>query len=60
MESAIQELDETSYWLELLVESKLVKEARLANLRDEADQLLRIMVASVKTAKRSRTIKKEM
>ena len=51
MQSGLQELDETGYWLELLVDGKLVKPARLSNLQDEANQLTAIFVASVKTAK---------
>ena len=51
MQSGLQELDETSYWLELLVEGNLVKAERLQSLQDEANQLTAIFVASVKTAK---------
>jgi four helix bundle protein len=50
----IQELEETSYWLDLLAESVEVKASRLAELRQETDELLAILVASVKTAKRGR------
>ena len=53
-ESAVQELDEPSYWLELLVEANLVTPKRLGALLAEADELTAIFVASVKTAKRSR------
>src|SRR5262245_43354069 len=52
IETAIQELDETLYWLELIVGSQLVKAARLAALQAEAHELLAILTASVKTAKR--------
>ena len=52
LESAIQELDETSYWLELLVEGGLVAPAKLSLLLKEAEELTRILVASVQTAKR--------
>jgi four helix bundle protein len=55
MESAVQELDESSYWIELLVEANLVTAKRLGPLLTEADELTAIFVASVKTAKRSRT-----
>jgi four helix bundle protein len=48
----IQELDETSYWLDLLAESGEIKATRLAELRKETDELLAILVASVKTARR--------
>jgi four helix bundle protein len=51
LETALQELDETTYWLELLAESKIVSARRLAPLRKEADELMRILVACVKTIK---------
>jgi four helix bundle protein len=44
-----EETDETLYWLELLVESKIVPAARLAPLQDEIGQILAMTVASVKT-----------
>src|ERR1041385_2977089 len=37
LEGALQELDETGYWLELLVESKIVSEKRLGDLQKEVD-----------------------
>jgi len=51
MEISLQELEETSYWFELLAESGVVPEARLADLRKEADELTAIFVASINTAK---------
>ena len=54
VEVALQELDETIYWLELLCESEIVAEARLTGLKDEAEQLMKILVTSVKTAKKNR------
>ena len=48
----LQELEETDYWLELLVDSGIVLEARLADLRDELNELTAILVSSVKTAKK--------
>jgi four helix bundle protein len=51
MEGGLQELEETTYWLELLVDSEIVQAARLADLQHEADELTAIFVASVKTAK---------
>lgn len=51
MQSGLQELDETSYWLELLIGGSLVKADRLKSLQDEANQLTAIFVSSVKTAK---------
>lgn len=52
IESVIQELDETKYWFELIVGSRLLKEARLTRLQAEASELIAIFTASVKTAKR--------
>ncbi len=49
----LKELDETAYWLELLVESDIVPTARLADLRDETDQLLAIFTTVAKRAKTS-------
>jgi four helix bundle protein len=51
MEGGLQELDETTYWLELLVDSEIVPSARLVDLQREAEELIAIFVASVKTAK---------
>jgi len=47
-----QELDETILWLELLVEAQIVPANRMAALCTEADELLRIIVASIRTAKK--------
>lgn len=51
MESSLQELDETSYWLELLVEGEIVKADKLKDLQIETEELTAIFVSSVKTAK---------
>lgn len=51
---ALQELDETSYWLELLVESGIVKPELLTDSQKETDELIAIFVSSVKTAKSNR------
>jgi four helix bundle protein len=47
------ELDETLLWLELLTESGTVKEDRMADLHREAEELLKIVVASLRTKKRN-------
>src|ERR1043166_8071856 len=41
IEVALQELDET-IWLELLTESGIVPEARLTNLKSEAEELMKM------------------
>jgi len=52
--SAMQELDETGYWFELLVEGGVVAPAKLASLRGEVDEMLAIFYASIRTARRKR------
>ena len=47
----LKELDETAYWFELLVESSIVPNAKLVDLRDECDQLLAIFTTISKKAK---------
>ena len=49
-----EESDETLYWMELLVESKKVKAAVLADLIREASEILAITVASINTARARR------
>jgi four helix bundle protein len=46
-----EETDESLYWMELLVESNLLSLGRLADLMKEADEIVSIIVASVKTAR---------
>ena len=54
MEVAIQELDETMYWLELMIDAEIVSARRLEPLLTEANELMSILVASVRTIKRRR------
>ncbi len=51
LEVALQELDETEYWLELLIESGIVPSRRLQKLLQETEELTAILVASVRTMK---------
>lgn len=44
VESATQELEETLYWLELIVEGEILPARRMMSLTDEAEQLMRILV----------------
>jgi four helix bundle protein len=46
-----EEADEAIYWIELLIESELVRRSRVADLLDEADQLVAIVVSSIRTAR---------
>ena len=55
LEGGLSELEETAYWLELLDKAGIVDAGRLQPLRDETNELLRIFVASVNTAKREQS-----
>jgi four helix bundle protein len=50
---AIEEADETLYWMELLIEAGIVNEENLKPLMLEANELVAILTASVKTARGS-------
>jgi four helix bundle protein len=54
-----EEADESVYWTELLIEGKIVKENLLENLMDEGNQILSIVVSSIKTLKEKRNPKSE-
>ena len=52
METVIEEADETLFWLEMMEESKImIDDFGLMNLKVEANELVSIFVASVKTVK---------
>jgi len=54
METALQELDETDYWLDLMLAAKVGPQPSTEELIRETNELIAIFTASVKTAKRRR------
>ncbi|MCC7478341.1 four helix bundle protein [bacterium] len=54
VEVALQELDETMYWLELLLDSGNATSEAVLPLMKETDELCAILTSSSKTAKSSR------
>ena len=50
---SLREIEESAYWLELLVESGVVSMEKLAPLRQECDELTAIFVTILKRAKTS-------
>ena len=50
MQSALQELDETEYWFEMLTDSDRVPRERMTDLMAEVNELIAIFVASIKTS----------
>ncbi|MBC8115174.1 MAG: four helix bundle protein [Candidatus Saccharimonas sp.] len=47
-----EEADESIYWLELLVDGKIVKQELLVELLKEANEITAMVVSSIQTAKR--------
>lgn len=54
IESGLQELEESIYWLNLLIDCGIVKKEKLVGLCQEANELAAIFVASVRTVKKRR------
>jgi four helix bundle protein len=46
-----EEADECLYWMDLLIESRIVERELASKLMSEADELVSIVVASIKTAR---------
>jgi len=55
-----EEADESMYWMELLIESGQVKENLLTDLLDECNQIVSIIVSSIKTSKQRRDPKSQI
>ena len=49
-----EEVDESIYWLELFNEVLEYQDTEIARLKKEGEELLAIMVASIKTARKNR------
>jgi len=49
-----EEIDESIYWMELLLESGIIQLRDIEALMKEANELLAITVASIKTARKNR------
>ncbi len=50
---AIEEADESLYWMELIIESGLLLQEQLASLSKEGNEIVAILIASSRTAKRN-------
>jgi len=46
-----EETDESMYWMELIMEAGIMGESLVSDLYQEADEILAMVVASIKTAK---------
>jgi len=52
IECGLQELDESVYWMELLLDAEIVPAARMRELLREAEELISTFASSAKTMKR--------
>lgn len=50
---ALKEAGETSYWLKLLFRARFLEEQMFVSLYQDCDELIRILTASIKSAKNS-------
>jgi four helix bundle protein len=48
--TVIEEVDESAFWLEMIIESDLLRKELIYSLLDEANQITAIMVSSKKSA----------
>jgi four helix bundle protein len=56
MGGALQEIEETAYWLELLIKGNIVPAKRLDDLYHETNELTAIFYSSIKTAKKPKRL----
>ena len=49
-----EEADETAFWLELIMDSGILKLERVSHLHQEAEELTAIFTASGRTAKKGK------
>lgn len=56
MGDCLKELEETAYWLELLVESGTADQKNVAAVRKECDELIAIFVTIIKKSKKEKSI----
>lgn len=49
-----EEADESIYWIEILVEAEIIKNGKADSLLKEANEILAMTVASIKTARKNK------
>lgn len=55
LDIVLEEADETLFWMELLTEAGFISEVRISQLMAEADEIVAMTVASLKTLRAKRT-----
>lgn len=52
IDGALQELDESVYWMNILIDTGIVKASKLKDLMDESEQLIAILVTMANRIRR--------
>ena len=60
LQIALKEANETEYWLELFFESDIIDRQMYDSLHSELNELISLLVSSIKTAKTNINNKKQM
>ncbi len=47
-----EECDESAYWMELLIEADIMTKSRVSSLLEEANEILSMIIASIKTSRK--------
>ena len=50
---ALKEASETSYWLVVLHKANFLEEKLFNSLKEDLDEIMRLLIASIKTAKKN-------
>jgi four helix bundle protein len=53
LSTTLEETDESAFWIEMLVDTGMVRRQRVTSLQEEANELCAIIVASRKTARKN-------
>ncbi|UPT67526.1 MAG: four helix bundle protein [Sphingobacteriales bacterium JAD_PAG50586_3] len=50
---SLKEANETRYWLRLMKDSKFISEEEFSSINPDIEEIIKLLVASIKTAKRT-------
>jgi four helix bundle protein len=59
LSTTLEETDESAFWLEMLVDTGIIRQQRVTNLQQEADELCSIVISSRNTARKNAKLRTE-
>jgi four helix bundle protein len=59
LSTTLEETDESAFWLEMLVDTGMIRQQRVTNLQQEADELCSIVISSRNTARKNAKLRTE-